>query len=341
MAEFKVEQLLQQQPDAAGNPVIHVYFKLPPLYAIYQTSSGVVVQFADAVDKAQEQATSGAILNPLQRQINALIEGWRTSKNPIDQARARTYDERVAMALRLWLLGDTNNTLVALEAIKQDIVEERTSFARFTYLQVAFAAAVALFCMLTILKSPLGGYIFAPETKPLWLAARAACVGAFFSIAIGIKSRAVLPDLRLRDNVADAILRVVIGVIAGGVLLMMLQSGIVGDLQIGGRSVSMDKYSWLLVLMLGFLAGFSERLVPDLLDTALSKTRPVPVTPAPGTVPALAQPVGTGTRGSPTPEAPTDFAARTRALEIWTRRGGQGTVADYLPEAKRDLGLPP
>jgi hypothetical protein len=102
----------------------------------------------------------------------------------------------------------------------------------------------------------------------------------------------------------------------------------------------MDKYSWLLVLMLGFLAGFSERLVPELLDTALSKTRPVPATPAPGTAPAPGQAIGAGARSSTPPAAPTDLAAQTRALEIWTRRGGQGAVTDYLPEAKRELGLP-
>ncbi len=347
MAEFTVEQLVQQKPDAAGNPVVRVYFKLPPLYGIYQTSSGVAVQYADAVDKAQEQATSGAILNPLQRQIDALIDGWRTSKNPADQARARRYDERVAVALRLWLLGDTNSALAALELIKQDIADERTSFARFTYLQAAFLAAFALFVILTVLKSPLGGYIFSAETKSLWLAGRAACVGAFFSIAIGIKSRSVLPDLRLRDNVSDAVLRIVIGVIAGGVLLLMLQSGIVGDLQIGGHAVTADRYSWVLVLMLGFLAGFSERLVPDLLDTALSKTRPAttpappaPAAPALGVAPASAQPPSPPARPPAQPAAPTD-AVRTRALEIWTRRGGQGDVTDYLAEAKRELGLAP
>ncbi len=56
--------------------------------------------------------------------------------------------------------------------------------------------------------------LFAMPAKPLWLAARAGTVGAWFSVALAIKNRTVLPNLQRRDNYSDACLRIAIGFIA-------------------------------------------------------------------------------------------------------------------------------
>jgi hypothetical protein len=100
----------------------------------------------------------------------------------------------------------------------------------------------------------------------LWLAAKAGLVGAAFSIALAIRGRTVALDTDLLDNVTDGTLRLLIGVISAGVLLLLLACGILPSLKIGDANFSGSTLTWQMVLVIGFVGGFLERLVPDLLE---------------------------------------------------------------------------
>jgi hypothetical protein len=99
--------------------------------------------------------------------------------------------------------------------------------------------------------------------------------GAFFSIAIAIRQRTVLVDLRFWSNLQDALLRIVIGIIAAMILVMLIQSGAI-HFEIGEAKFAEDSAfkSWIYVLLTGFLGGFSERLVPDMLDKLSNESGP-------------------------------------------------------------------
>jgi hypothetical protein len=103
----------------------------------------------------------------------------------------------------------------------------------------------------------------------LWRAAAAGAVGAFFSIATGMRTRTVLPDLLRTSNVMDAVLRITIGFIAGAVLLALLREKVI-TIQIGNAAVA--GADALTMVLVGFLGGFSERMVPDLLAKASAST---------------------------------------------------------------------
>ena len=77
-------------------------------------------------------------------------------------------------------------------------------------------------------------YPFQEASSDLWLAAKAGLIGAAFSIALAIRGRTVALDTKLLDNITDGTLRLLIGVISAGVLLLLFASGIVPNLKIGG-----------------------------------------------------------------------------------------------------------
>ncbi len=283
--------------DSAGATVEAVYAKNPPIYAVYRTKDRVMVHYADddPLKSQSDQLKSTqrlvlSALNPLRGEINGLVDGWRASEKPEFQARARCFDRRVADAIILALEGDVTSACALLQTIKNDAKEERVSWARFAYLLVASAAVVATIAVICFLTSTWFGkaiHTFPTESQSLWLAGAAGSVGAFFSIAIAIRSRTILPDLRMRDNAADGVLRVVIGVIAAVLLVGLVQTRVV-TLTIG--VISLATSSATLVAIIGFTAGFLERLVPDLLakSALASGAAPSPPRPAPDTRPGRA-----------------------------------------------------
>jgi hypothetical protein len=100
--------------------------------------------------------------------------------------------------------------------------------------------------------------------------AAAGTLGAYFSIAIGLRNRTVLIDLQKWDNRNDGLLRIAVGTIGAGILLCLLLaqwvtlSGVTETLT-GKKG---EDLALLMALSIGFVAGFSERAVGDLLGKA-------------------------------------------------------------------------
>jgi hypothetical protein len=92
--------------------------------------------------------------------------------------------------------------------------------------------------------------------------AKAGLIGAAFSIALAIRDRTVALDTELVANVTDGTLRLLIGVISAGVLLLLFASGIVPSLRIGDADFKSDSLTWETVLVIGssqvFWSGLSR-----------------------------------------------------------------------------------
>ena len=105
------------------------------------------------------------------------------------------------------------------------------------------------------------------------LAAAFGALGALFSIAIGIRKRAIQPDMQNRDNVIDAILRVMIGVVSAVILFSLLRSQLV-TLSFGPKQASFGTgpdTEMHVAIVIAFVAGFAEMLVGDYLTRAVIK----------------------------------------------------------------------
>ncbi|WP_020181315.1 hypothetical protein [Methylopila sp. M107] len=255
-----------------------------------------MIQYADEDQLASEQRLALAHLAPLRGEISSLIDGWRASfrwkdlfgrkakqqaEPPTEggspraataaaemQSRARRFDRRTADALVVALQGDQASAELLLRAIKQDILDERMSTGRVQYVLAAWGFALAL-CLLLGVVVLIGHPVLVAKNN-VWEIASLGCLGALFSIAIGIRGRAIQTDLRLRDNLVDAGLRILIGAISAIVLYALFRSGFI-SLAIGDEPIRLcngaDCSPPAATVVLSFLAGFSERLVGNLLDS--------------------------------------------------------------------------
>jgi hypothetical protein len=265
-----ISDISTNKTDSTGAEITTVYGKIGGIFAVYGTPERVMIQYADDQALGLEQRRALGPLNPLRGEINGLVDGWRSSATPRDKCRAKLFDRRTADALTAALQGDQVHAEELLKAVKADVLEERVSIGRTEYLSYAVCAALAVFIGLGAIlalsaeTNEIARFI---RAENLWLAAGMGCLGALFSIALGIRARDIRTDLQRRDNIADAILRIVIGALSAIILFSFLRSELItiAGVSIDGEDTRKVTH---VAIIIAFLAGFSERLVGNFLTRA-------------------------------------------------------------------------
>jgi hypothetical protein len=283
-----VPELKVGDPDERGNTVKYVY-AVDPDYIVYYSRlehrreepnqglgrrwrtrigfllglngpayerEGVQALLSSDPAKRQNQLRKLLPLGTDRAKLRALLSGW---------PRRESYDSSIATALQLALDGDGDgkspeNALATLNDAKAAIAGEREIAGRGQWVAFALSFGILGFVILGI-----AGHNLFQHTGNFWMGTQAGLLGAIFSIAIGISNRTVAPNTNVRSNMTDSVLRLVIGAISGGTIVLFFSTGLLpalhtysGDLD-GAKSLSF-------VLLLGIIAGFVERLVPGLIE---------------------------------------------------------------------------
>jgi hypothetical protein len=279
-----VDDIVIGGKDSTGTSIVAVYSKVSGRYAVYRTTDQVMIQFSDDDEEGVNQRAALAPLESLRAQINGLIDVLRARASTYHEMKASDYCRRVGLTLSGALQGDVPQASLNLLSIKEDLIEDRASEARARHLFYAAVATLVGILLSRVLSSNwFAGAFGRFETgiSPLyWNAAAVGALGAFFSIALQIRSRQVSIDLQSWDNVADAVLRIFVGVASAVILIALLNTKAI-DLMVAGNRL-IDTVDG--VIIAAFAAGFTERLVADFLSGFSVVGRPsaaVPMAPKP------------------------------------------------------------
>lgn len=297
MSQFSVDAIVIGNSDSNNREVLDVYARQSGRYAVYQTDRRVVIAYADdpLVQKIQRKRLAPLAL--LRNEIDGMLGPWRAKQEKYSRLveTARQFDMRVASALIEAMEGDSDSARAILEQIRDEIRGEMASRARLAYVlwSVVSAVVVLAACGLVYAISDELFLNLIDEHKRRFLLAGVSTgvLGALYSIAMRIERRGLSNDMRRLDSITDSFVRMGLGAMGAFILGCFLLSGAIEinfgvDIKPDAKGTS-GNFIYL-VLITGFLAGFVERLVPDLLNSysVVGRTTPAP-TPAPAPAPAV------------------------------------------------------
>jgi hypothetical protein len=257
----------QDKPDKLGNRIDRILWADVD-FKIYSTNAGVFVHFSDCGQVAREQRRLFNQVHPRLCELRFL-----TSRMGIAPQlnRSKIFDTRIG-----WFHQEMARSIVQALADRckhardmLDFVTEMASERVMNENRVRYLAACGAVAMLGVGALLLLSRLGFPDIKIYSTASGFGALGAVFSILISIGSLALVPSRHSMMNYIMGGLRVLTGMIAGGLLVLVIRSGLVGPLgaeQFGIASSSSKAFE--LAALLGFVAGFAERLVPNMMTGA-------------------------------------------------------------------------
>ena len=279
---FPLSSLKIGAPDKRGRTVTDILWAVQD-FKIYKTDKGISPQFSDDPEQARQQRQDYMALGPeladLNQQINLLKTGWgrmlawlARKFGMSDDPRLAYYERETSRGIAQALSGQPDEGRTTLADLSARISKRLSNILRVLYFSICVVATLEIAVGLAIYTKTMT----APETETLLglnvfelcVAAVMGCLGALLSTAIGLRSLAIDPAATLTINITYAVQRMLVGVLGAVVLHISLKSGIVSNLLGTTASAPMETDTTYKLAFVSLLAGFSERLVPNLLDRA-------------------------------------------------------------------------
>jgi hypothetical protein len=263
-----LRKLAVGEKDDMGHQIEDVLWKGSD-YAIYRTGKGVQVQFSDNKDVAHRQRQRYASLCPELCELRYLANQIHTSDFwSKKHCRPTLYDHNIAQAIMLAMeekdaLGRQIAQQALDMAVKRATADNTLIYASYcVFAWVVFVLIGGFTCALLVWLS--NHYDWA-DLKPLEqyaLAGTLGATGAMFSIATRLQNLELKPCNRSTLNKFVGGSRILIGSIAGMLVVLLAPDALTDEIKhliqhLGAHGT--------MAAALGFVGGFSERLVPNLL----------------------------------------------------------------------------
>jgi hypothetical protein len=251
-----------KETDKLGNRIEEILW-LGSQYAIYRSTKGVVVHFSDCSKDEEEQRQKFAEISPelceLRYLTTEMMKFWFLKNH------RGLFEHNMAQAIMLLMEEDKPDDAKALAQKTLDLAVHRVSNDNtIRYIGtclLVFALCVAL--GIIFLRWP---HFSAPGAQSTWklfvVCGMFGAAGAVFSIATRLNAFKFRPCNDSWMNYCMGAIRVWIGVVASVVFLLFLTSKISDVTTI--HPFSLEAQDWGTTAF-GFLAGFAERLIPNVL----------------------------------------------------------------------------
>jgi len=270
--------------DKLGNKIAEILW-VGRHYAIYRCKRGVYVDFSDCSQEQDDQRRRFTQISPHLCELRYLTaqmrSGWPFG---IWHSPSSIYHHNMAQAIMLVMEGEdvrakelTEKTLnMAVERVTNDNMIRYVRACLFCWIALAVTALWALWepwpSWEAVRPHILG-------LKPYVIAGMFGATGAMLSVATRLKAFKLKPCHQSNMNYWMAVLRIGIGVVAGIIIVLLLARTVPSD-QMGKHVTEMY---WEVAAALGVVAGFTERLVPSLLQRTGSQLESSAGTPVQAT----------------------------------------------------------
>ena len=236
-----------------------------------------------AVEQRQRYLELGPELANMNHLIHMLRHRRFWSKDPDDKATDPTivfYEREIARGIAQAMTGKPEEGKATLTALSRRLEKLLRNKGRVIYLSVCVAAALAV----ALLASVALASSISIDRNQLALAIIMGAVGALLSTATGLRRLKIDASSTPSMNWIYGGQRMLVGVLGAVVVYLALRAGVATDLLPGvGATETLDPYK---LAFVSVLAGFSERMVPNLLDREQNGDRQGETDPAKQSSPA-------------------------------------------------------
>jgi len=255
------------QFDGCGRKIENIYFKRADYIVYCTTPDGegekqIIVYYSNDVPTGSQQIATVAELVPVRNRLQFLL---------LEVTKPERYYVQIAEAFRLGLEQKIDLAKRTLDDTIEEVKSIVDARRRQVYVSRATPPAAISAPLLWILSAAL--LLLGDGSRSevhrsiafVLMAGGAGAIGALLSIAISVRSRTVETNGGSSSIQTDAGLRVLIGTISACFVCLVAGTGVLSQVQLGDMTFGTGDVGWRVALVLGFAAGFVERLVPDML----------------------------------------------------------------------------
>jgi hypothetical protein len=265
---FLLCQLKEGQKDKLEHLVEEIFW-IGQQYAVYRSEKGVYVQFSDSPDVEAVQRRRFTAISPELCELRYLTYEMRSHsfRRLISQTSSHPsslYEHNMAQAVALVMEENADQGReLAKQALKMAVTRV-TNDNTVKYLGCCLACWAVFITagFISLRQLPLES-----QAHGFVVAAMAGVTGAMFSVATRLQNFQLHPCQQSSMNYLMASTRIGIGFVSGPLLLLLgltvLKEPLSGLLPKMGE--------WQQTAVLGFIGGFAERLVPNLLKRTSSE----------------------------------------------------------------------
>jgi len=288
-----VRGLEKNKQDKLGNTVREILWRQKN-YAIYSSDKGVYVHFSDCEQEEKDQRKRFTDICPELcelRYLTAQMRGWNWWRWFSSHRRDTLYDHNMAQALMLMMEGEIARAKDIAQQTLAMAVRRVTADNTIRYVRTCLVWAGILIAMglATFWALSRIGHPEATAWRPYLVGGMFGVAGAVFSIVTRLEAFKLKPCDESRMNYWMSAVRVLMGFMSAIALLLFadtLLDDMLGKLIGPGKHITdpigadtQNVVLWEAVAMLGFVAGFAERLIPNIVRQTADKLESAVGTP--------------------------------------------------------------